>query len=52
MLSFKQGGIKNYFLYGLTGDWNYVSQLNGDNSSYFKVKMATLVEGDPKAPFQ
>ena len=59
MLSVKQGGIKYNFSglwYNSTWDWTKVSQAIGKHCNHYanvryKVKLATLVEGDLKAPF-
>ena len=55
MLSVKQGGIKYHFLslwYDLTWYWTPVSRATGEHSTYqTKSKLATIVEGDPKASF-
>ena len=59
MLSVKQGGVKYHFLslwYDSTWDWTQVSQAIGKYSYHYanvrKVKLATVVEGDQKAPFK
>ena len=60
MLSVKQGGIKYHFLslwYDSTWDWTPVSRTIDEHSTtkpigrYLKVKLVTLVEDNPKAPF-
>ena len=57
MLSVKQGGIKYYFLslwYDSIWDWIVVSRAIGEhstNNTNGSVKLVTLVEEDPKAPF-
>ena len=58
MLSVKQGGIKYHFLslwYDSTWDWTLVFQAIGKHSNHHAkkkaVKLASVVEGDQKAPF-
>ena len=57
MLSVKQGGIKYHFFslwYDLTWDWTQISRAISQISNHYanvRLKLTTLVEGDPKAPF-
>ena len=55
MLSVKQGGIKYHFLslwYDSTWDWTQVCRTISEHETIpVKVKLATVVDGDQKAPF-